>query len=540
MENRAPLAARPGSRSYVPLPKTKTRHLRLSFAQDMSENGVAEIIVKPAAFSRNADTFFHVVAAEAPRGRYPRYWLREQSYWTLVGHPAVHGAALMNEEGMAEVGVGSFVLEPFLWVEGRLFTWADAATTPGLEQDWMPAPNVRWELPGVVLCIKAWMSRTDAGAFLHIVYEVENPTPRPSAVRLFLTARPYQVTPPWQSFRQFGGVFAIRDIAWKEDMLWVNGVPAVAPLVAPDAFGAAAFEQGTITEFLSRNSLPVEKTVEDDSGWASGAMAFDLELPPLGSRSVEVMIPFSESSGGEASQPKDLLDARNASGEFSRSLTAAVADWDRKLGGWKIQLPDAFRNVADVLRTAAAHILVNRDGAALQPGPRRYTRSWIRDGAGMTAALLRAGITEEAFSYLRWYAKYIRDDGMVPCCVDHSGPDWLPEYDSQGQFIFAVAECHRLTRDDAFLSEFWPVVCKVVRFIDTLRHQRLTAEYSTNGMLPRRGLLPESASHEGYLSHPVHSYLGRLLGAARTERCGRVGKIHRSRRRDQGHDWPAG
>src|ERR1700680_991568 len=44
--------------------------------------------------------------------------------------------------------------------------------------------------------------------------------------------------------------------------------------------------------------------------------------------------------------------------------------------------------------TATSHVLVTRSGAALQPGPRRYTRSWIRDGAMMSAALLRMGHAE--------------------------------------------------------------------------------------------------------------------------------------------------
>ena len=51
--------------------------------------------------------------------------------------------------------------------------------------------------------------------------------------------------------------------------------------------------------------------------------------------------------------------------------------------------------VARALRAAVAHILVVRDGPALQPGPRRYTRSWIRDAATMSAALLRLRSDEQ-------------------------------------------------------------------------------------------------------------------------------------------------
>src|SRR6202049_3294963 len=92
---------------------------------------------------------------------------------------------------------------------------------------------------------------------------------------------------------------------------------------------------------------------------------------------------------------------------------------------------------------AAAHIRVTRSGRALQPGPRRYTRSWIRDGAMMSAALLRMGRTEEVREFIRWDAPYQRDDGFVPCCVDREGVDWLVEHDSHGQLVALIADYYR-------------------------------------------------------------------------------------------------
>ena len=47
---------------------------------------------------------------------------------------------------------------------------------------------------------------------------------------------------------------------------------------------------------------------------------------------------------------------------------------------------------------------------------------------------------------------------------------------------------------------------KAARFIERLRATRLTPEYQTPEKVARRGLLPESASHEGYMAHHVHSY----------------------------------
>src|ERR1700724_2644500 len=82
--------------------------------------------------------------------------------------------------------------------------------------------------------------------------------------------------------------------------------------------------------------------------------------------------------------------------------------------------------------TATPHILVTRSGAALQPGPRRYTRSWIRDGAMMSAALLRMRHAQEVREFIRWYAPHQRADGFVPCCIDNEVVDWLVALDSHG------------------------------------------------------------------------------------------------------------
>ena len=56
------------------------------------------------------------------------------------------------------------------------------------------------------------------------------------------------------------------------------------------------------------------------------------------------------------------------------------------------------------LRTNLADILIERDGPALRPGTRSYARSWIRDGAMMSAALLRMGHPEAVRSYADWFA----------------------------------------------------------------------------------------------------------------------------------------
>jgi hypothetical protein len=52
----------------------------------------------------------------------------------------------------------------------------------------------------------------------------------------------------------------------------------------------------------------------------------------------------------------------------------------------------------------------------------------------------------------------------------------------------------------------WPYVLKTVQYINYLRQQRTTEAYLAPDKRVLYGLLPESISHEGYSSNPVHSY----------------------------------
>jgi hypothetical protein len=245
--------------------------------------------------------------------------------------------------------------------------------------------------------------------------------------------------------------------------------------------------------------VPPRTDVVDAFGYASAALRFDLDLAPGGAREIHLAIPFGPRASGA---PTELPAGTRGDAAFA----AACDEWRALLGGVAITLPARWRNYAEAMHTAIAHVLVERDGPALQPGPRRYTRSWIRDGAIMASALLRVGRLSEAQDFVRWYAPHQQDDGNVPCCVDRSGPDWLVEHDSHGQLVFAIAECFRFGGDRAFLDAHWTHVERACAYLERLRSARLDAAYDMPEKRAFRGLLPESASHEGYLAHPVHSY----------------------------------
>lgn len=491
-----------GPRSYLPLPDLETRFLRLWLerAAGSAGFGVRELRVQPHEFSRSQEAFLQAVAAHERRGLFPRFVYREQSYWTPVGIEARSAPALQNEEGLVEVDRGSFSLEPFVWDAGRLVCWADVSREPLLADGELPIPSSRWHWSGMRLTTTAFPAGVEAPSALLVRYRLENTGAAQRSLRFFAALRPFQATPPWQAFRGLGGVSPVHELAFRDAVLWVNGDRPVVPLSPPDAAGVSAFAQGPIPLWLARGALPARSEVQDASGQASGALAFDLELAPGEAREIDLALPYPRERDGLRS----VADALRLSA--SEELERATQHWRERLAQVELSVPDVARDAVRALRSATAQVLIQRDGPALQPGPRRYTRSWIRDGALMAAALLRMGVPGPVRDFLRWYARYQAPDGNVPCCVDAQGPDWLPEHDSHGQWLFAIAEQQRLAGDRALLAELWPGALRAVDTLEALRNQRVTARFERGELRARHGLLPESASHEGYLAHPVHSY----------------------------------
>lgn len=486
-----------GARSFVHLPITTSRYLRLAF--DVPPPGVKRLAVQSYTFSKTLIDTFHSIASLSQRGYYPRYLLREQSYWTCAGTPDGHTCALINEEGMVEPDKGSFSLEPFLHSDDGLLTWDDARRSVGMEPGGLPIPSVHWTLPGLKLQVTAFATGSGAESVLFVRYRVTNTSPERRRVKLYVALRPFQVNPPWQEWGALGGVSKINTIKRSAEAVWVNGDKAVIPLAKPSSFGCASFEQGTVSEHLAAGTLPDQDKVTDEFGFASAALGFAMRIAPDASRDIFVAVPFGRKTSKPWAREVGQMNGRIQLADAIRALRSRLDSVEFQMHG------SAARDAARSFKTAAGQILINRDGPALQPGPRRYTRSWVRDGVIMGAALLRTG-DPALVDFLRWYAPFQRPSGFVPCCVDRNGPDWLVEHDSHGQLIYGVRECFRFSGDVDFLRDFWPYVRKAARFIERLRARRMTAEYQAPDKRDRYGLLPESASHEGYLAHPVHSY----------------------------------
>ena len=491
-----------GGRDYLYMPDAESRYVRLQFSESNRGSGyeIHEISVEPSSFSASLNDFFASLAADAPPGAYPKYFLGRQTYWTVVGVNGDDKEALINQEGAIEVDKGAFSLEPFLYANGTLVGWSDVQTSQELADGYLPMPSVTWRNERLMLRVTAFAAGEPGASILYATYEVGNTTEQPADVKLFVAVRPFQVLPPWQSLNMVGGVAPIRTLDFTKGTLTVDAEKAVVSLTHPDGFGAATFAQGLVPNFLLEGGLPAEQRIADPFGHASGALEYRLRLDPAGRAQVAVAVPFHDPRAAAGR----LLHESPSDVETHRKRTAR--DWEALVGRVEVLLPAEAAKLVQTLKSTLAYILVNRDGPALQPGSRTYARSWIRDGAFMVTALLEMGHREPARDFITWFAEHQLADGRIPCCVDQRGADPTPENDSNGEFVFAVAEYYRYTRDVGFLQTMWPAVVRAVESIAGLRAQRTTDEYKQPDKVTFYGLLPESISHEGYSARPVHSY----------------------------------
>jgi hypothetical protein len=495
-----------GDRDYIYIQDGSARYIRLDFMKNdrMNGFGIKHIEIKPVDFSESPNIFFNNIAADFPRGYFPRYVYNEQSYWTLIGVGSDPKEALINEEGMIEVEKESFSLEPFIYLDGNLITWNDVITGQALQNDYLPVPSVYWKHEHINLEVKAFAAGDSGASSMYISYRVTNTSNDNVEGTLYIAVRPFQVSPPWQFLNLDPGAARVERIDYINNVIKVNESKKVIPLTRPRAFGAVEFDAGNIVEYLANGNLPKAISVKDTFGYASGALEYPFILAPGDSTTVYVIVPFYDDHPSEHAD----VDERTAADLFERKLDETIKFWDTKISSVEFIVPPTAERYINVLKSNLAYILINRDGPAIQPGSRAYERAWIRDGSLTSGALLRMGMTEEVRKYINWYSGFQYDSGKIPCVVDHRGPDPVDEHDSPGQFIYAIMEYYRFTADTAFLTENWDKVVKTVEYIEYLINQRKTDEYKhgDDEMRAFYGLVPESISHEGYSAKPMHSY----------------------------------
>lgn len=493
----APFVPSLGGRDDIRLPDAEARGLRLLFQNDQTaEVWLDRIEVRPVEFGATPNSFWSAIASESRKGQYPRHLLGQQTYFTVVGTNGGLSEALLGEDGQLEIDKRGPSLEPFVRVGERLYTWADGASSQTLRDGWMPIPTVTRDQGPLKLEIEAIPD--ERAETVYARYTLHNTTSADAEAELILALRPFQVNPPWQALNLIGGVSHIEKLEWRDGAVWLPDKNVIVPPAEAGPFLGTDSHRGEIVERAHSGKWPAEGSALDDQGFASGAWRIPVSLAPGASKTFTFVVNRPEGSIG-ADRAKQVVRS-------GLPPNYGSAPWSAMLGEVKVQIPPVAKHYLEVWKSTLAYILVNRDGAGIQPGSRSYERSWIRDGALTGAALLRAGRFAEVKEFLFWFAKHLPESGYIPCVVDRRGADPVPEHDSHGQWLFAIAEYYRFTGDLETVRALYPTVRRTVAFLDRLRDERRTDAFKTPEKRVFYGLVPESISHEGYSAKPMHSY----------------------------------
>ncbi len=505
------------------LPESDARFVRIVIEAAASEAGVAlrSVSPRPPAWSASREAFYESIARGAPRGAYPRGIAGEQAYWTVVGGERDGNELLLGEDGAIELGKGMGSVEPFLRTGGRILTWADARIAHALQDGELPIPTVTRDHGRLRLDVTAFdvVPETPASTEspgVAVRYRLTDSGTRRCAVTLLLAVRPFQVNPPSQQLNLRGGSAPIRSIEREGDVLLVNGAPAIVCATPPSDFGAVPFGGGdAVDELVRTGRVPDSTRAIDPFEAATGVISYELDVPAGESRDVAILVaPRGSPEGAKAVAAQWRGTGGGSAGGsgaggatgVDRALAVSAAAWRERLGTVSFDLPEPAASWARAMRSQIAFILVNRDGPAIQPGARSYARSWIRDGALTSSAMLRVGRADVAREFLAWFAPHQYAGGKIPCVVDSRGADPVPEHDSHGEFIYLAAEIVRFTKDRALAEEMFPRVLAAAAYLDSLRATRRTPEFADPAKREFWGLLPPSISHEGYSAKPMHSY----------------------------------
>ncbi|HEY6642804.1 discoidin domain-containing protein [Povalibacter sp.] len=469
---------------------------------------------------------YEIKASRTNRDLYPDTLHRQQVYWTVVGIPAGRQKSVFDEYGNLEMFKGAPLVQP-LWRDdtGHTVAASTAQRTQELREGWMPMPTVRWSpQPGVTLQTDAFAVAQNGAPVTLTRYRVRNTGTAPVQGQLALIVRPLQVNPPWQH----GGIAPIRTVRIQgepaETSISINGRTFVHSLSSVDqraAAGFGKFGEGEITNAVVSGRWPAALDARDDDGLAAALLGYRVQLAPGEQRDVVLAFPlgnehidFTTESlpAAPAFDRAALLTNIADAGKAFDVISSQVAQqWQDSVGRIQLSLPD--QSLVDMMRAQTAYMLLNQTGPALQPGPRNYNRSFLRDGSATASVLARMGLVKAARDYLRWYADHaVHPNGLVSPILNEDGSVNRGfgsdlEHDSQGQFIWLVAEIARVDGGPSSVREFEPQVTLVLEYLQELRQRTLAPGYFAERESPQRfhGILAPSISHEGY-SVPTHSY----------------------------------
>jgi hypothetical protein len=493
--------------SFIRLPEAEAKFIKIDLAAGTEQDGIgiSEIKFLDIKESLSLNDFLIYTAGNSEKGNYPGYFSQQATNWTISGVNNDVKEALISEDGMVEVDKGLFSIEPLIIIADSLFNWNNVKSIQSLgssenKSKFNFLPGVSWELSDLKFETRITSTgEANKNSKLDIRYSFQNTAKVPVDFEFYLLVRPFQVNPYYQFLNLTGGAGKIKSISEKDGNTLEVDNKLVYFQKKYDAFGAADFNEGNLVELLREGKMPMGRSANDPAGLANAVAKYTMHLEAGAGTDLYVAVPFYSNTSGS-----DIFADTDFPAEFTRSNEF----WKSKTGHIKFNLPPSADRIVNTYKSNLAYILINRDKAGIQPGSRSYERSWIRDGALTSSALLKSGIVPEVKDFIDWYASFQYENGKVPCVVDTRGPDPVPENDSHGEFIYLVREYFNFTGDTTFLRSKNTHVLKAVDYIESLIAECSTDKFKNGNDSIRSfyGLVPESISHEGYSAKPMHSY----------------------------------
>ena len=496
-----------GDVSFIRLPEAEAKYVKINLLESNAGNtfGISEVKFLTIKNSLSQNDFLIYTAKNSPHGNYPRYFLEQASYWTITGVNNDVKEALINEDGMVEVDKAQFSIEPMIKTGDSLYNWSNVKSAqsmgpPEKKSGFDFVPLVTWNCNGLQFTTGVTADgEANLNSRLDIRYSFKNLSPGPKDFEFYLLVRPYQVNPYYQFLNLTGGAGKIHSIRQEDGRVLVVDNKVIQSQKEFASFTAGIFDDGNMVDLLRKGNIPQNRSADDQNGQANGVIKYSFHLNPGEATEFFVVVPFyAKKTIAENSGIENVAEESGKATDF----------WRTKTGHIKFDLPESANRIVDTYRSNLAYILINRDKTGIQPGSRSYERSWMRDGALTSSALLKSGIVQEVKDFIDWYADHQYENGKVPCVVDFRGPDPVPENDSHGEFIYLIREYFNFTKDTVFLRSKNKNVLKAVEYIESLVAQRSTDHFKNGNDSVRAyfGMVTESISHEGYSAKPMHSY----------------------------------
>lgn len=220
------------------------------------------------------------------------------------------------------------------------------------------------------------------------------------------------------------------------------------PAESPEESGSAAAADRSVLDRVleSRRDEVVGR-------YLSGYLATPIDVEPGHDQRVSIFL-----TGGP--DPTEL--PTGLVGSVARRQTRARTYWTRRharpnAGDVAARYRRPFRRAVATMR-----MLFDPGSGSLSAGGNlkpMYYPSWPRDGAFVSVALSRAGVTRPAKRFLGEFLPSVQeDDGSFKQCYDSRGTFagiWEIENDQQPIWAWAVEQVYRDTGDAAFLDDAW-------------------------------------------------------------------------------------